>query len=404
MLSYKIQTAMKYIRSTLFLLIIMVSPGTTHAQEIEATTGTLNIDIQSLARKKNAIVSWMQPGKNVITIQQKKYKLEACIKSLSKIKTIRIYVNNQLFNGATRGLKPKKGACNGKYYQKTISLLKGINQVTLEVTNLAGKMVSEPRIIQYIPKIIDTLPTIVQQSKKARYFALIVGIANYDDKKIDDLENPVKDAQKLYNVLTQQYNFSRQNVVFLKNPTRADLVNTMDGLQKIIKPEDNFLMFYAGHGYWDKRINTGYWLPSDAKKESTANWFRNSTMRDYIASIQAKHTLLIADACFSGGIFQTRGLIGNDATTAIKELYRSPSRTAMTSGSLSEVPDQSVFLKYLIKRLNDNPLPYLSAEKLYSSIKEKVIGESPNRQRPKYGVISQAGDEEGDFIFIKKKK
>ncbi|OJJ23534.1 hypothetical protein BKI52_03995 [marine bacterium AO1-C] len=379
---------------------------TTRSQtpEIETTSGSINIDIQALARKKMAIVSWMQPGENVITTQTQKYLLKACIKSLSNIDGIKIYVNNQAMNDVTtRGLKPKKGQCNGKYYQKEVSLLKGINQVTLEVTNLAGKIVSEPRIINYIPKVIDTLPNISEQAKNGQFYALIVGVGDYVDASIEDLSNPVKDAQQLYNVLTNQYKFAPKNVVFLKNPTRSDLVNTLDEMQKMVKEEDNFLMFYAGHGYWDKRINTGYWLPANAKKESTANWFRNSTMRDYIASIKAKHTLLIADACFSGGIFQTRGLVDNDAPIAIKELYRSPSRTAMTSGSLSEVPDQSVFLKYLIKRLKENQQTYLSAEKLYSSIKEKVIGESPNHQRPKYGVISQAGDEEGDFIFIKKK-
>ena len=391
-----------------FLLIILFSclPKTIWSQtpDVEATSGSINIDIQALARKKMAVVSWMQPGKNVITTQDEKYLLKACIKSLSKVAGIKIYVNNQALNDvATRGLKPKKGQCNGKYYQKEVSLLKGINQITLEVTNLAGKIVSEPRIINYLPKVVDTLPTVAEQSKNGQYYALIVGIGDYTDASIEDLSNPVKDAQQLYEVLTKEYNFESKNVIFLKNPTRADLVNTLDGIQKMVKENDNFLMFYAGHGYWDKRINTGYWLPADAKKESTANWFRNSTMRDYIASIKSKHTLLIADACFSGGIFQTRGLIDNDAPTAIKELYRSPSRTAMTSGSLSEVPDQSVFLKYLIKRLKENQRDYLSAEKLYSSIKEKVIGESPNRQRPKYGVISQAGDEEGDFIFIRKK-
>lgn len=389
----------------LIVILTLIAPSIwAQTPEVEATSGTLNINIQSLARKKMAIVSWMQPGKNVITTQDEKYLLKACIKSLSKVEGIKIYVNNQAMNDvATRGLKPKKGQCNGKYYQKEVRLLKGINQVTLEVTNLAGKIVSEPRIINYLPKVIDTLPTVAEQSKGGKYYALIVGIGDYADPKIEDLKNPVSDAQQLYNVLTKQYNFSRKNVIFLRNPTRADLVNTLDAVQKLVKEEDNFLMFYAGHGYWDKRINTGYWLPADAKKASTANWFRNSTMRDYIASIKAKHTLLIADACFSGGIFQTRGLMDSDAPTAIKELYRSPSRTALTSGSLSEVPDESVFLKYLIKRLTENQRDYLSAEKLYSSIKEKVIGESPNHQRPKYGVISQSGDEEGDFIFIKKK-
>ena len=120
-----------------------------------------------------------------------------------------------------------------------------------------------------------------------------------------------------------------------------------------------------------------------------------------MGGISTKHTLLISDACFSGSIFQGRSNAPNRAVTA---LASTPSRRAMTSGTLKTVPDESVFMRYLLKRLNENSEPYLSAQSLFSSFKEAVINNLPAGSNliPQYGVVQEAGDEGGDFVFVKK--
>lgn len=234
---------------------------------------------------------------------------------------------------------------------------------------------------------------------QTRYFALIIGINTYDDPGLIDLDEPISDATKVYNVLTTNYTFERDNVTFLENPTFAQMIDAVDHLSEEITPNDNLLIFYAGHGYWDDDKGLGYWLPADAQKKSTAKWFRNSTLSDYIGSIESKHTLLIADACFSGSIFKTRKAF-NDANMAINKLYELPSRKAMTSGTLKEVPDKSVFVHYLVKRLEQNSEKYVSSQELFSSFRIAVLNNSPNV--PQYGEIHNAGDEGGDFIFIRR--
>jgi len=159
------------------------------------------------------------------------------------------------------------------------------------------------------------------------------------------------------------------------------------------------LIFYAGHGNWDDKANQGYWLPSDATQFSTANWIRNTTIQEYIARIEAKHTLIISDACFAGSIFVTRRAF-NDSDIGINKLYGLPSRKAMTSGTFKEVPDKSVFLEFLIKRLQQNQKKYLSSGELFNNFRNAVLNNSPNV--PQFGVIQDAGDEGGDFIFIRK--
>ncbi len=236
---------------------------------------------------------------------------------------------------------------------------------------------------------------------KRNYYALIIGINEYSDDGIVDLDNPVKDAQMIKNVLETDYTFDPENISILSNPTRTSIIESFDAISEKITARDHFLIFYAGHGIWDEQLKQGFWLPSDARLNSKAQWLSNSTIRDYIGGIPAKHTLLITDACFSGSIFKERAVTFNNSR-AIMEMYKLPSRKAMTSGALKTVPDESVFITYLIKNLMNNDQPLLSAEDLFRTFKIAVINNSPNGQVPQYGAIGQVGDEGGDFIFLKR--
>jgi caspase domain-containing protein len=242
--------------------------------------------------------------------------------------------------------------------------------------------------------------TLVTELSKRKYYALIIAVQDYKDPSIIDLNQPLSDAQALKKELLKDYSFEAQDITLLANPNRTQIIETFDKLTASVKNTDNLVVFYAGHGIWDDRIEQGYWLPSDAKKSSKAAWLSNGTIRDYIRAIDSKHTLLITDACFSGGILKTREAFKE--SKAILEMYKLPSRKAMTSGSLKTVPDKSVFIEYLIKALQQNNQPLISADQLFNSFKYNVINNSQNGQVPQYGVISQADDEGGDFIFLRK--
>ena len=119
-----------------------------------------------------------------------------------------------------------------------------------------------------------------------------------------------------------------------------------------------------------------------------------------IAELSSRHTLLITDACFSGSVFKTRGL-GKDAPAAMKEMDEKISRVAITSGNDTEVPDESVFMKYLVKALSENKEKYLTAQKMFiNQIIEAVMTET--KTEPRYGTLELAGHVGGDYIFSKK--
>lgn len=234
-----------------------------------------------------------------------------------------------------------------------------------------------------------------------KYYALLIGVSDYKDDSIDDLGGkPIRDAQALGNVLINNYNFNRSNVKILKNPTKNQIAKEFFRLRKIITEKDNLLIFYAGHGNYDEASELGYWMPSDAEMEFEGNIIRNSTIVDYFKAIKSRHTLLISDACFSGSILKTRAY--KKAPKSVKRKYDLPSRKAITSGTLTTVPNESVFIKYLLKRLKSNNSNYISARQLFNMIEDPVINNTTGDNQPQYGTIHSTGDEGGDFIFIKK--
>ena len=112
------------------------------------------------------------------------------------------------------------------------------------------------------------------------------------------------------------------------------------------------------------------------------------------------NTLLITDACFSGSVFKTRGLNG-DAPSALRDMSEKISRVAITSGNDSEVPDESVFMKHLIRALSETKEKYFTAQKMFiTQILEAVMSET--KTEPRYGTLELAGHVGGDFIFVKK--
>lgn len=281
-------------------------------------------------------------------------------------------------------------------FSVNLALVPGSNPIQIDVLS-ENSVVN--RYNYKVFRIVNQVNLVGPGKTLGKYYALIIGIDKYSDPKFNELDFCIRDAQQFYNAITSRYIFDKEDVKFLKNATMAQLVESLDFYAKKVRPEDSFLIFFAGHGVWDKTSETGFWLTSDARNNSKLAWFRNSTLRDYLKEIHSKHTLLISDACFGGSIFKSRSAF-IDAPLAINKLYELPSRKAMTSGTLTEVPDQSAFLKYLVERLNQNNEKYLSSEQLFSSFRIAVMNNST--VTPQYGEIKEVGDEGGDFIFILK--
>lgn len=266
-----------------------------------------------------------------------------------------------------------------------VNLAKGENEITVLAYGLKASEFTEKTIKVYY------------KPNESKYYALLIAVQNYQSRDLRKLDFPISDARKLQRILTDKYTFEEENMYFLKNPTKAELEDKLDELKSIITDKDNLLIFYAGHGGYNMDKEVGYWLLSDASPKRKQ--FLNGTLKENIALIPSKHTLLISDACFSGSIFKTRNLfeLKEESMDDFRKKMKSPSRKAMTSGNLEEVPDKSEFIGAIHYCLLSNTMQYTSSLKLFSSISDYV--ENNNFQ---YGTIHQIGDKGGDFIFIRR--
>jgi len=295
---------------------------------------------------------------------------------------------------------------DGSFFAR-VTLTIGENIIGVEARNCAGwtrdfvifNMSPGTPDAQYVSDSVQFAETNVLK-ESGKNFGVIIGISKYKDPIMPDLFYPVFDARKVRDAIVGNYTFSDHDVLLLENATRSRIIKTLDSLNNIITPKDNLLIFYAGHGSWDEKRSMGYWLPSDAASTVLDNWLMNSIITTYVSKSQARHTLVIADACFGGSIFRTRAFKPAEVKT-LSDLYFKTSKKAMTSGDLTEVPDESIFIKSLIQLLVSNEEDYLSSEQLFFKIKPDVVNAAD--LIPQFGIIKNAGDQGGDFIFFRKR-
>jgi formylglycine-generating enzyme required for sulfatase activity len=241
------------------------------------------------------------------------------------------------------------------------------------------------------------------------YRALIIGINDYQDDAIPNLDTAVNDAKAMAKVLQTHYGFRPENVSLLLND-QASSRNIVKQLRQMItkaNPDDSILIYYAGHGELDKVTNKGYWVPYEARGGDPSSYLSNSDIRDYIQAMKSRHILLVADSCFSGSLFgKARSLPPiNDKFYA--SLYKEKSRWGMTSGNLTPVSDggsggHSIFAYHFLKKLRENENPYLTPREIYQWIAPVVANNS--EQLPITKPIRNTGDEGGEFVFIRMAK
>lgn len=325
--------------------------------------------------------TWITPTFTSVKTSESDFEIKATVDSDENIRFVNLFNNGQFI----KNIIPPVSNIRQMVVEEPMELHLGSNELKLEVVTVSGKK-------------LESSVEVVYDISSAKYWALIIAVEQYDDPDINDLDQPVNDATRFSTLITTEYNFEQENIIFMRDPTKAEIIGTLHQLRSQVAPEDNLLIYYAGHGTWDEEMSTGYWFPRDANRNNPVNWLPNTDLTNYLNVLKSKHTLLIADACFSGGIFKSRAAFNN--VMSVEKLYKLNSRKAITSGTLNVVPDKSVFIEYLIKRLDTNKRKYLTSEQLYSSLKEAVINNSSNI--PQYGTIQNVGDEGGDFIFIRR--
>jgi len=252
-----------------------------------------------------------------------------------------------------------------------------------------------------IKKLGGTVTSVAQSSipnlDYGDYYALVIGNNRYQHLK--PLSTAVNDANAVASLLRSRYQF---NVNILTNATRSETVSALSMLRKTISSKDNLLIYYAGHGWLDKEMDEGFWLPVDAVDDDQVDWIANDTIMRSVRAIKAKHVMVVADACFSGTL--TRGItIKKRSPDYIKQIVQKKARTALSSGGIELVTDvgggnHSIFAATFMRILNENT-GVLDGHQLFTTLRKQVMMNAD--QTPEYGDIRKAGHDGGDFLFVR---
>ena len=241
-----------------------------------------------------------------------------------------------------------------------------------------------------------------------RYKALLIGNETY--QYIPQLRTAINDVDALATVLRDQYGF---DVTVLHNATRYQMLSALNQYRTQLNKQDNFLLYYAGHGTIDRVNARGHWLPVDAEGDNSANWISNVTLTDTLNSMNAKHIMVVADSCYSGTLTRSSlarldaGLTDKERYHWIKTMSSNKTRVAFSSGGLAPVLDSgggehSIFARSFIATLLDNS-NILEGYKFYRKVASEVANLSDNldfQQKPEYAPIKHSGHAGGEFLFV----
>jgi hypothetical protein len=253
-------------------------------------------------------------------------------------------------------------------------------------------------------------PRLVKGMDFGRYYALIIGNQNY--QILESLQTPRTDAERTAALLRTRYGFSVQ---MIEDANDVTMLRALNELNKVLRPNDNVLIYYAGHG---TRLKTGatevgYWLPVNAERPPTDTfWVPNEQITAHLARLPARRVLVVADSCYAGLLSSDPGInmFGTESKLGAEYVkFKLPKRARLllASGGDQPVLDQggqgnSVFARAFLDVLSANT-GVLPTPALFSQVQARVkVGAARSNftQVPEFKAIKSAGHEMGDFFFV----
>lgn len=152
----------------------------------------------------------------------------------------------------------------------------------------------------------------------ARPIALLVGVGDYQDPAIRDLEGPPHDVVAMKRLLGDRFGFAAADIRTLVDAeaTHDRILAELDQLQTRSKPGDLVFLYFSGHGTsaQDRDANlplphtSGAFIPADVRMDSDTRQLMNSLIigqRDIRPRLSAlerggRHIRAVSDSCYSG--------------------------------------------------------------------------------------------------------
>ncbi len=146
-------------------------------------------------------------------------------------------------------------------------------------------------------------------TERPNAIAVVIGIKEYQDQDIPDVEYALRDAEVMKKYLTRALGFREENIIFKPNATGSALReifgvagNYKGQLHDYVKPgESDVFVYYSGHGAPAPGENKAYLVASNTNPNYLSiNGYPAGQLYENLAQVPARSTTVVLEACFSG--------------------------------------------------------------------------------------------------------
>jgi hypothetical protein len=309
------------------------------------------------------VITWAIPADPNVAVHSENTIVEACIKSVTELKSAKIFVNGIQQVSEIIFQDPVIGDCNYRF-TKPVILKEGDNSVYIIAENLAGTQRSDQRLIRY--------ETTVLEDKR---LALIFGNEDYGSSGV--LQNPVNDA----NLMEGTLKILGFDIIKSINATRNEMIEAIGDFNRKLSEYNVALFYYAGHGIQVDGHN--YLLPVDAALKEKADCRWQAIAVDFIVEefekVPENTNIVILDACRNNP-FRTWARGGEEGFRAMNAVSSTIISFATSEGSnaIDGISKNGIFTEELVKQMVI-PQPISS---VFINTRKQVMKRTNNAQRP----------------------
>jgi len=383
------------------LILIFLFPSVLSAQIVADRTNTIVMDLTEPG--VNTVlpeIEWVHPRIEYTHTQENKITIEANITSTVPLIEVTVGVKQDIEaeSRGSRAIDLDDGATTTSI-SRSMFLMDGENWIEITAVTEEGGIIKGYRSIL---RGMDAISDAVAIDRKD--YALLFATDKFDHFK--DLVNPIYDSHSIARELEERYGF---HVEIVENANQDEvMVKLREYAQRNYKPQDQLMVFFAGHGHYDDVVGEGFVVARNslANDESKNTYISHNRIRSNINNIQCEHIFLIMDVCFGGTFDPVLASARNvyDDTRDREYLAKKLSmktRKYLTSGSKEYVSDgvvgqHSPFAKRMIEALKTN-----GGEDRILILDEIKLHMERMQTTPRFGEFGD--DEKGsDFVFVAK--
>jgi hypothetical protein len=258
-----------------------------------------------------------------------------------------------------------------------------------------------------------------EPSRHGHHYVVAIGIDHYESWPV--LRTAVSDATGFAKLLTSQFGFEYAAEPLTEKSATRDNINSLidDDLRGRLKPEDDLIIFFAGHGttrddkVGEETQSVGFLVPFEARGPGTnEHWSDYLNIEEFlrkVSSLPSEHILVVLDSCHSGMALGSKFTTSRAGTRFQADMLRKVSRKVITSAQGDQLaadngplPAHSLFTGLMMQGLMTGKADsygqgFITSTQLGAFTQHEVGVQEGSKQTPLFGGFDLDGG--GELII-----